>query len=77
MPTTPVEEMPQLPGAAALTAVRRDQEPPQDKVVPAPTPLNLPAAEVVGVPMALPILQNSFLDPVAAPAAAMVARSLA
>ncbi len=77
MPTTPVEEMPQLQAAAAVTAAWLDQGRPQDKVVKASTPMNLRAAEVVVAPMALPILRNSSLDPLAAPAAAMLARSLA
>ena len=75
MPSRP-EEMQDLL-APALAAARRDQGRPLEKVVKALTPMNLPEAAVVGVPMALPILRNSSLDPVAAPAAAILARSLA
>ena len=75
MPSRP-EEMQDLL-AAALAAARLDQGRPLEKVVKAPTSMNLRAAEAVGAPMALLILRNSSLDPVAAPAAAMMARSLA
>ncbi len=75
MPSRP-EEMQDLL-APALAAACLDQGRPLEKVVKASTPMNLPAAAVAEVPMALPILRNFSLDPVAAPAAVILARSLA